>query len=533
MKKIVAILFILVGIGTFLYPKISNAIEKKHQIQIIKEYRQDVYNMKKDEKEKQYEMAENYNKNLNSNFDTSEKKYNNILNITDDGVMSYIKIPKISVYLPIYHGTQDKDMKKGVGHLENTSLPVGGNSSHCVLTGHTGLVKTEIFTRLDELKIEDEIYINTLDRILKYSVYQTKVVLPTETQDLKIQEGRDLVTLVTCTPYGVNTHRLLVQCERKAFKEQEDEEHEINSETKEITEENDIFYIKGIVLRANYYCINYFLLHFTKKNSKIHKESEELIMNILAVGDIVGSCGIKELQKILPNVKKEHKVDFTIVNGENSAEGMGLTEKNFKDILQAGADCVTMGNHTWGKKEIFTFIDNPKLIRPANYPKGVCGKGYNIYKCNGKKIAVINALGRAEINIMLDNPFEVVKNIVENVKEEADIIMFDFHAEATAEKKAMAYYLDGEITALFGTHTHTQTADEQILENGTGFITDIGMTGPKNSVIGMDKKAALKRFVTSLPERYKIASGEAIFNSVLFEIDDETNMVKNIIRINA
>ena len=134
---------------------------------------------------------------------------------------------------------------------------------------------------------------------------------------------------------------------------------------------------------------------------------------------------------------------------------------------------------------------------------------------------------------MLDNPFEVVKNIVENVKEEADIIMFDFHAEATAEKKAMAYYLDGEITALFGTHTHTQTADEQILENGTGFITDIGMTGPKNSVIGMDKKAALKRFVTSLPERYKIASGEAIFNSVLFEIDDETNMVKNIIRINA
>ena len=255
-------------------------------------------------------------------------------------------------------------------------------------------------------------------------------------------------------------------------------------------------------------------------------------MNILAVGDIVGSIGLKELQKRLQKVKSEYNVDFAIVNGENAAEGMGITLKNFKDILSAGADCVTMGNHTWGKKEIFSFIDEPKLIRPANYPKSVCGKGYNIYKCKNKKIAVINALGRAEINIMLDNPFEVVKQIVEKIKQEADIIMFDFHAEATAEKKAMAYYLDGEITAMFGTHTHTQTADEQILEKGTAFITDIGMTGPKDGVIGMDKNAALKRFVTSLPEKYKIATGDAMFNSVLFEIDDNTNKVANMKRIN-
>ncbi len=255
-------------------------------------------------------------------------------------------------------------------------------------------------------------------------------------------------------------------------------------------------------------------------------------MNILAVGDIVGEIGVKELQKRLQKVKQKYNVDFTIVNGENAAEGMGITEKNFKDILAAGADTVTMGNHTWGKKEIFKFIDNPKLIRPANYPKEVCGKGYNVYRCKDKKIAVINALGRAEINIMLDNPFAVVKDIVDRIKKEVDIIMFDFHAEATAEKKAMAYYLDGEITAIFGTHTHTQTADEQILENGTAFITDIGMTGPKNGVIGMDKDAALKRFITSLPEKYKIASGEAIFNSVLFEIDDKTCKVKKITRIN-
>ena len=255
-------------------------------------------------------------------------------------------------------------------------------------------------------------------------------------------------------------------------------------------------------------------------------------MNILAVGDIVGEVGVKELQKRLQKVKQKYNVDFTIVNGENTAEGMGITEKNFKDILAAGADTVTMGNHTWGKKEIFKFIDNPKLIRPANYPKEVCGKGYNVYRCKDKKIAVINALGRAEINIMLDNPFAVVKDIVDRIKNEVNIIMFDFHAEATAEKKAMAYYLDGEITAIFGTHTHTQTADEQILEKGTAFITDIGMTGPKNGVIGMDKDAALKRFITSLPEKYKIASGEAIFNSVLFEIDDKTCKVKKITRIN-
>ena len=255
-------------------------------------------------------------------------------------------------------------------------------------------------------------------------------------------------------------------------------------------------------------------------------------MNILAVGDIVGTIGVKELQKRLQKIKNEYNVDFAIVNGENAAEGMGITLKNFKDIVSAGADCVTMGNHTWGKKEIFSFIDEPKLIRPANYPKSVCGKGYNIYKCKDKKIAVINALGRAEISIMLDNPFEVVREIIQKIKSEVDVIMFDFHAEATAEKKAMAYYLDGEITAIFGTHTHTQTADEQILEKGTAFITDIGMTGPKNGVIGMDKDAALKRFTTSLPERYKIATGEAMFNSVLFEIDDNTNKVTKIVKIN-
>ena len=255
-------------------------------------------------------------------------------------------------------------------------------------------------------------------------------------------------------------------------------------------------------------------------------------MNILAVGDLVGNAGIQELKKRFPKIKKDYKIDFTIVNAENSAEGMGITEKNFNDILSIGVDCITMGNHTWGKKDIFKFIDHPKLLRPNNYPEGVCGKGYNIYKCNNKKMAVINSMGRAEINIGLENPFLITNKTVEEIKNDVDIIILDFHAEATAEKVAMGYFLDGKVTAVFGTHTHVQTADEKILPKGTAYITDIGMTGPKNSALGMDLDVAIKRFTTSLPERYKIATGECILNAVIFEVNDETNKVDRIIRIN-
>lgn len=254
-------------------------------------------------------------------------------------------------------------------------------------------------------------------------------------------------------------------------------------------------------------------------------------MNILAVGDIVGHVGVKELKNKLPKLKEKYKIDFCIVNGENAAEGMGITEKLFKDILEAGADTVTMGNHTWGKKDIFNFIDSPKLLRPINYPKGVCGQGMKVYECKDRKIAVINALGRAEINILTENPFLEVKEAVDSIKNKVDIIVLDFHAEASAEKLAMAYYLDGEITIQFGTHTHVQTADEKILPKGTAYITDIGMTGPKDSIIGMEKEAALKRFLTALPEKYKIAEGEAILNACVFCLDDKTNKVKEIIRI--
>ena len=255
-------------------------------------------------------------------------------------------------------------------------------------------------------------------------------------------------------------------------------------------------------------------------------------MNILIIGDIVGTSGVNKVKEILPKFKKDNNIDFVIANGENSADGMGITSKIFKELMIAGVDVVTMGNHTWGKKDIFNIIDNKKLLRPANYPKDVLGNGYGIYECNGKKIAVINLIGRASMNVLSDNPFVTANEIIDKVKDEADAIIIDFHAEATAEKIAMGYYLDGKITCLFGTHTHVATADETILENGTAYITDIGMTGPKKSVIGMEIDASIKRFVTTLPEKYRVSDDkEIIMNGCILNLNSETCRVEKIDRI--
>lgn len=255
-------------------------------------------------------------------------------------------------------------------------------------------------------------------------------------------------------------------------------------------------------------------------------------MYILTIGDIVGKNGLVKLKECLPNLVQQKQIDFIIVNGENSAEGMGITEKIYRDILKLNVDVVTMGNHTWGKKDIFSFIDEKTIVRPANYPANNPGNGYTILEKKGKKIAVINLIGRVTMGILSENPFLTAKEIIQNIKSQVDIIIVDFHAEATAEKIALGYYLDGEATIVFGTHTHVQTADEKILPKGTAYITDIGMTGPKNSVIGMDINVSFKRFETSLPERYKIAEGEAMINSCLFEVEDTTNKVIQIERIN-
>ena len=249
-------------------------------------------------------------------------------------------------------------------------------------------------------------------------------------------------------------------------------------------------------------------------------------MKILAVGDIVGTSGLKKVKEEIPILRKEKDIDFIIINAENSADGMGITEKIYKDLMQLNADVVTMGNHTWAKKDIFNFIDEKRLIRPANYSKNNPGKGYGIYECKGKKIGVINLIGRATMNVLSENPFLVVKEIVEEIKGKTDMIFVDFHAEATAEKIAMGYYLDGYVTGVFGTHTHVQTADEKILTKGTAYITDIGMTGPEYSVIGMNIEASIKRFETSLPEKYKVAEGASIFNGCIFETDECGKVIK-------
>lgn len=244
-KSVIAIILIIIGIVILLYPKISNYIEKKNQIEFIKEYKENISKMESTTKDEEYQKAEKYNEYLNG-LENKNSDYEEILNISENGIMAYIEIPKISVYLPIYHGTKDDVLKKGIGHLENSSLPIGGVSTHAVLTGHTGLLKAELFTRIRELKIDDYFYIYTLGQKLTYKVYQIKVVLPTEVDDVKIQEGKDLVSLVTCTPYGVNTHRLLVQAIRTENIEEKNFDSNQNESLENDNQRQENYYIKGL-----------------------------------------------------------------------------------------------------------------------------------------------------------------------------------------------------------------------------------------------------------------------------------------------
>lgn len=256
-------------------------------------------------------------------------------------------------------------------------------------------------------------------------------------------------------------------------------------------------------------------------------------MNILVIGDVVGKTGQDMIKKNLKELKKKYNIDFTIVNGENSAEGMGITQTIMKNLFEDGADVITMGNHTWGKKDIFSFIDEEKrLIRPANYAEGIPGKGSVLLQCKNKKIGVVDLIGRVNVGGSFDSPFEKADEEIADLKKNgADIVIVEIHAEATAEKKALAYYLKDKVTIVYGTHTHVQTADDTIYETGMGYITDIGMTGPKNSIIGMEPQAALKRFLTQMPERYVCAQGEGFLNGVVFEIEEGSNKVSNIKRI--
>jgi len=244
-------------------------------------------------------------------------------------------------------------------------------------------------------------------------------------------------------------------------------------------------------------------------------------MKILAIGDIVGNTGIKKVKDVLPKLKEEYGIDFIIANGENSADGRGINQYSYDQLMNLGVDVITLGNHTWSKKEVFELLENKNVIRPANFYSTVPGKGYNIFTLNNKKIAVINLIGRVYIENPSDNPFNVIDKILEEINSKADVIIVDFHAEATAEKIAMAYHIKDRATVLFGTHTHVQTADDTVLD-GMGYITDLGMTGPKVSVLGLKVEIALKRFIHGIPERYKMSEEGSVFNGCIFEIDDDT-----------
>lgn len=254
-------------------------------------------------------------------------------------------------------------------------------------------------------------------------------------------------------------------------------------------------------------------------------------MRIIFLGDIVGRPGRQAVVDYLPKLRKKYQPDMVIANGENAAGGRGITKEIADDLYKSGVDVLTMGNHVWDRKEIFDFIDcDQRLIRPANYPPESPGSGYTIIDLNKYKVGVINVSGRVFLD-PLDCPFRTVDNILTTVHKETCIVIVDFHAEATSEKVAFGWYFDGRVTAVLGTHTHVQTSDERVLPKGTAYITDVGMTGPRDSVLGVKIDSVLKKFLTQMPVRFEVASGPVQINGVLLDVDEQKGKAVAIERI--
>jgi metallophosphoesterase (TIGR00282 family) len=246
-------------------------------------------------------------------------------------------------------------------------------------------------------------------------------------------------------------------------------------------------------------------------------------MKVLFIGDIVGKVGRTTTKALLPTVVDRYKVDLVIANGENAAGGFGITDKIANEILSCGVHIITTGNHVWDKKEFIAQISKEdRVLRPLNYPQGTPGFGSIVYTLhNGEKAAVIDLSGRVFMS-NIDCPFRKGKEEVEKLGNLTKVIIIDFHAEATSEKIAFGYFMDGKVSAVIGTHTHVQTADEKILPGGTAFITDVGMTGPYNSIIGIEKEQIIQRFLTNMPARFETAKGDGIFSAIVVEIDGKT-----------
>jgi 2',3'-cyclic-nucleotide 2'-phosphodiesterase len=254
-------------------------------------------------------------------------------------------------------------------------------------------------------------------------------------------------------------------------------------------------------------------------------------MNVLMIGDVFGEPGRKALTTLLPRLRDEHHVDFTVVNVENVAAGFGVTPQIARGILDQGVDVMTSGNHIWDRKEIIEYMGRENLLlRPANYPPGTPGVGHVTVKSGPHRITVVNLMGRVFMS-PIDCPFKKADEILAEVGKESRIILVDMHAEATSESVAMGWHLDGRVSAVVGTHRHVQTADERVLPKGTAYITDLGMTGPIDSVIGVDKELILQRFLTQMPIRFEPAKGPAMLCGVLITIDPESGRASSIQRL--
>lgn len=251
-------------------------------------------------------------------------------------------------------------------------------------------------------------------------------------------------------------------------------------------------------------------------------------MRLLFVGDIYGKSGRDMAATYVPKLKKMYRPAVTIINGENAAHGRGITEKIYRELMETGADMITLGNHTWDNKEIFDFIDQAKnLVRPANFPKGAPGVGLRFINVNQHKLAVINLQGRTFMQ-PIDDPFAIADELVEEARKQTQSIFVDFHAETTSEKLAMGWYLDGRVSAVIGTHTHVPTADHRIFPNGTAYLTDVGMTGPYNGILGVQRETVIRRFKTQMPVRFEAEEGPAQMGSVVIDIDDATGKATSI-----
>jgi metallophosphoesterase (TIGR00282 family) len=262
------------------------------------------------------------------------------------------------------------------------------------------------------------------------------------------------------------------------------------------------------------------------------KTSEKIDMKILFIGDIVGSPGREAVKRLLPELKKEHGLDFTIANAENAAGGSGITLKVAQDLFSYGVDVLTSGDHIWKKRDIFEFINGEeRILRPLNFPSGAPGRGSGIFKTvKGLTIGVINVNGRVFMEA-LECPFRTSLLAVEELSGQTKVIIVDIHAEATSEKIALGWYLDGRASAVLGTHTHIQTADEKILPQGTAYLTDLGMSGPYDSVIGRRKEDVLERFLTSIPVRFEVAAEDIQLHGAVLDIDENTGKARSIVRI--